>query len=80
MEKFKIIGRCFLEVTADGITEIIKKYLEDDIVYILETEKKRPDLMGFVTPTWMTPQTIPQDPELIVVEIKPQDLAFKDLY
>ncbi|MBA7688057.1 hypothetical protein ES703_96533 [subsurface metagenome] len=48
LDRFKAKGDCYLEVTAESISNRIRKFLDHDSATILEIEKKRPDLLGYV--------------------------------
>lgn len=76
-ERFSLIGECHLEVTASKISEKIKRLLDDQVVFILENEKKRPDLMGYVS---IKSQPASENKRLIVVEVKRKALRLNNIY
>jgi len=76
-ERFSVIGECHLEVTAYRISEEIKRLLDDESVFILENEKKKPDLMGYVCTAC---QSALKNKQLIVVEVKSDTLRLKNIY
>ena len=76
-EKFNNIGECYLEVTAQRISDKIRKGLDDHSVFILETEEKKPDIMGFVQ---VYSQLGYIDTRLIVVEVKNKSLTLRNIY
>ncbi len=76
-EKFSVIGECHLEVTASKIGEEIKQLLDDQAVFILENEKKKPDLMGYVSTVC---QSASENKRLIVVEVKSDALRLNNIY
>lgn len=76
-EKFKTKGICYLEVTANKISEKIKQVLDDQAVFILGTEKIIPDIMGYVT---IEHQYGHKEKRLIVAEVKRDLLTFDNVY
>ncbi|PWI49518.1 hypothetical protein CEE45_01625 [Candidatus Heimdallarchaeota archaeon B3_Heim] len=76
-EKFNNIGKCFLEITSKKIEDSIKKILDDHSVFILETEDKKPDLMGYVL---VPSESGFIDKRLVVVEVKNKELKIADIY
>ena len=77
LQKFLGKGECHLKVTAAAIGEQLKQVLDDHAVYILETEKKKPDLLGFLNVKYETGY---ESKKLIVAEIKNKSLTLEDIY
>lgn len=76
-EMFSRKGTCKSEVTSQKISDSIKKRLDDYSIFLLETEDKRPDLMGFVH---VLSKSGHIDKRLIVVEVKNRGLTLRDIY
>lgn len=70
-----------LEITADSIPDWIRKHLDDVSARATLKEKRKPDIIGV-----LYPKDKPQNPimncfsELIVVEVKPTNITFEDIY
>ncbi len=77
LQKFSEKGECHLEVTATAIGEQLKLVLDDQAVYILETEKKKPDLLGFLK---VKSELGYESKKLIVAEVKSKSLTLEDIY
>ncbi len=75
LQKFSEKGECHLEVTADAIGEQLKQVLDDHAVSILETEKKKPDLLGF-----LNVKVGYESKKLIVAEVKSKSLTLENIY
>lgn len=76
-EGFSANAECHLEVTANKISEGLKRFLDDQAVFILGTERRNPDIMGYIT---ITHKTGYQERRLVVVEVKRESLTFDDIY
>ena len=77
LQKFFEKGECHLEVTAAAIGELLKQVLDDHAVYILETEKKKADLLGFLNVKYESGY---ESKKLIVAEVKSKSLTLEDIY
>ena len=76
-QRFAKKGECHLEVTATGISQDIKRLLDDSAVYILETENKKPDLLGYVVVRF---ESGSESRRLVVAEVKKASLTLDDIY
>ena len=71
---FSVNGECFIEITADGLNDQVKKILPEKSMYMLLQEKKRPDLMGIAK------GFVGLTKRQFVVEVKTGILTFDDIY
>ena len=76
-QRFAEKGECHLEVTATGISQDIRRLLDDSAVYILEIENKKPDLLGYVV---VKSESGFESKRLIVAEVKKASLTLDDIY
>ncbi len=71
---FAEVGECHLEISASGISEGMKKHLDDPAINILQTESKKPDIFGYI----LAEKSYFK--RRIVVEIKKGHLTIDDVY
>lgn len=72
---FEFEANPYLEITASGkISETLKKEFSDETFYILVSEGKFPDIMGFVRRKESNPR------ELITVEVKNRPIKLMDIF
>ena len=74
---FAPVGECYLEISANGISEEMKQHLDDPAVTILPTESKKPDIFGYILAK-ISEQS--ESKRLIVAEVKRGYLSLDDLY
>lgn len=75
-ELFQKIGKCYLEITAEGkISNELKRMLDDLSLYIINVERFSPDIMGYVIE-----EELSESKDIIVVEIKPSKIRIKDIF
>jgi hypothetical protein len=80
-DKFSVTGKTHLEVSADGrISETVKEKLDDVALHIINFERVRPDIIGFVKVEMKTGRSTGyfQD-EKIVAEIKNEQVGVADV-
>jgi len=70
-QRFERYGTCELHVTARGLSNRVKEFLDDASLYYARVEKTLPDLMGNFTPTPNTKLPYFIRGGLIVAEVKP---------
>ena len=79
LEAFKPIGECGISITANRISEGVKRMLPDYAVLIMKTDKFRPDLLGAVRRKECADEPNPFF-RTIIVEVKVGKLKFEDIY
>jgi hypothetical protein len=80
-EKFSVSGKIYLEVSADGkISETVKEKLDDVSLHIINFERVKPDLIGFLRIETRTGRSAGyyQD-EKIVAEVKNEQVGIADI-
>jgi hypothetical protein len=80
-EKFSVSGKTYLEVSADGkISETVKEKLDDVALHIINFERVKPDIIGFLRIETKTGRGTGyfQD-EKIVAEIKNEQIGITDV-
>lgn len=81
VDKFSVSGKTYLEVSADGrISETVKERLDDVALHIINFERVKPDIIGFLRIDTKTGKGTGyfQD-EKIVAEVKNEQVGITDI-
>jgi len=69
---FSCLGECYLEITAEGFSDRLKRVFDDVALYMIRVESFYPDISGYVRGEHST--------DIIIVEVKPKDPTVKDIF
>lgn len=69
---FSCLGECYLEISAKGFSNKVKKAFDDVALYMITVERFFPDISGFVKTKYST--------DIITVEVKPEKPMIKDVF
>jgi hypothetical protein len=69
---FSCLGECYLEITAEGFSDRLKRAFDDVALYMVRVEGFYPDISGYVRRE--------NSSDIIVVEVKPKEPMVKDIF
>lgn len=80
-EKFSVSGKVHLEISADGkISETVKEKLDDVCLHIINFEKLKPDIIGFLRTETRTGRSAGRyQDDMIIAEVKNEQVGIMDL-
>lgn len=80
-ERFSVSGRVHLEVSADGrISETVKEKLDDVCLHIINFERLKPDIIGFLRTDTKTGRGAGYyHDDMIITEVKNEQIGITDI-
>jgi hypothetical protein len=80
-ERFSVSGRVYLEVSADGrISETVKEKLDDVCLHIINFERLKPDIIGFLRTEAKTGRGAGYyHDDMIIAEVKNEQIGITDI-
>jgi len=80
-ERFSVSGKAYLEVSADGrISETVKEKLDDVCLHIINFERLKPDIIGFLRTETKTGRGVGYyHDDMIIAEVKNEQIGITDI-